>query len=579
MRLHKALEHKRHAMHLKNHFFVFLFLLFIPGVSFAESIRSFNSDIDISGDGSFVVVETIEYSFTEARHGIFRSIPTKHPQEPSAWYKDRYIEIEIFNVTLDKNSVPYEEDRKSDVVLLKIGDPNTTLSGVHTYEITYKVVGGLSFFTYGGADFYWNTTGHEWEVPIRTTKTIVTGPSGLFTGERACYSGVLDASLSCTGVRNDGESVVFEANNLSLGEGVTISLALDRSKVERVILEKNQMLILWVIGILLWFIALIYFVYRYKTEYKTENSVIAQYEPYQDFKPMYSGLLFDGMLNAHDITASIVYLAQQGFIKIKKTQEKVLFFFEVDDYEITLLKPIAQIASPFQKDVLVLLFGMAESEGSPVTLSSLKKNLKKQAENKKILIQLKKDLEKDLVAAGFFQVYIPRRYIAAAGIAFVFVGFFAIEFVFTLISSRVAAFVVIGLLSFAVLGFLYRRRTRKGYEALDHLEGFKLFLSVTEKERFEFHNAPSKNPEQFMEYLPYAIAFGVEAEWAEVFHDITIPDPGWFDGGNVGHFSATNLTTSLGAFSTAFANSSGSSSSSGGGSAGGGGGGGGGGSW
>jgi uncharacterized membrane protein len=127
--------------------------------------------------------------------------------------------------------------------------------------------------------------------------------------------------------------------------------------------------------------------------------------------------------------------------------------------------------------------------------------------------------------------------------------------------------------------FLYERKTRLSYEVTDYLKGFKLFLETTERDRYLFHNAPEKSPEQFMEYLPYAIAFGVEEMWAEVFKDITLPSPGWYDGGSAATFNALNLTSSLGAFSTAFASSSGASPSSGGGSSGGGSGGGGGGSW
>ena len=119
----------------------------------------------------------------------------------------------------------------------------------------------------------------------------------------------------------------------------------------------------------------------------------------------------------------------------------------------------------------------------------------------------------------------------------------------------------------------------KGYEALNHLEGFKLFLTVTDKERFEFHNAPAKSPQLFMEYLPYAIALGVEKEWAKVFSDITIPQPDWYSGGSVAAFSATDFTSDISAFSSSFSSSSGTSGSSGGGGVGGGGGGGGGGSW
>lgn len=135
------------------------------------------------------------------------------------------------------------------------------------------------------------------------------------------------------------------------------------------------------------------------------------------------------------------------------------------------------------------------------------------------------------------------------------------------------------LAGFLSIVFLNRRRTQKGYEALDHLKGFKLFLEMTDRDRFAFHNAPQKSPEQFMEYLPYAIAFGVEKAWAKVFEGFTIPNPDWYDGGNVSSFSPTNLSSSLGAFSSAFATSSGASASSGGGSSGGGAGGGGGGSW
>jgi uncharacterized membrane protein len=251
----------------------------------------------------------------------------------------------------------------------------------------------------------------------------------------------------------------------------------------------------------------------------------------------------------------------------------------VDDYEITLKRPAEEIESPFQRDVLKLLFGSSANVGSMVALSGLKSNVSKQTENHKILTELKKDLEKDLETSGFYQVNVPTHMMLIVGMVIVFGGFFLVGSLAELFSSVLFILSGILIISLVIVAFGYRRRTKKGYEALDHLEGFKLFLSVTEKERYEFHNAPQKSPEQFMEYLPYAIAFGVEEEWAEVFKDITIPDPTWYDGGSVGHFSATNLATSVGAFSTAFAASSGSSGSSGGGSSGGGGGGGGGGSW
>ncbi len=83
-----------------------------------------------------------------------------------------------------------------------------------------------------------------------------------------------------------------------------------------------------------------------------------------------------------------------------------------------------------------------------------------------------------------------------------------------------------------------------------------------------------------MEYLPYAIAFGVEKEWAEVFKDITIPNPAWYSENGGGTFAPVSFAQSMHAFSSSVSSASSSSSGSGGGgSSGGGGGGGGGGGW
>lgn len=557
---------------------LFLFL-FIATPLYAEEIKSFDSTIELQSDSSFIVTENIRYDFGEQnRHGIFRYITTDHPQDASAWYKDRYINIDVTGVKMDSSPVPYEVSQKSDQIYLKVGDPNSTLSGAHSYEIAYIVRGGLSYLGGDEAELYWNVTGAGWEIPILSARMFINDPQNVLKNERACYSGYSGESTSCERAATTSNGVIFSAGPLMPGEEFTVANAVDGSRVDHVVLERTRMFFFAIPILIFWLGVLSVFVYRYRTAYRTGRTIIPQYEPYENFKPMYSGLLIDGTLHPRDITACIVYLAEQGFLKIQKTTGKVLFFFEVDDFQIQLHKPILTIESDFQRKVLELLFGQTPVEGDKVTLGSLKTNLSKQRENQKILQQLRKDLEKDLRNSGFFQTSVSKLILL---IAATFLG--ALLYVVITTYGKIGSgFVLVGIFvaaSLAIISFMYRRRTRKGYEALDHLEGFKQFLSVTEKERYAFHNAPEKSPEQFMEYLPYAIAFGVEKKWAELFKNITIPDPTWYDGGSVGSFSATNLTSSLGAFSTAFAASSGSSGSGGGGSAGGGGGGGGGGSW
>ena len=125
------------------------------------------------------------------------------------------------------------------------------------------------------------------------------------------------------------------------------------------------------------------------------------------------------------------------------------------------------------------------------------------------------------------------------------------------------------------------RKTKRGAEVNVAINGFKWFLSVTETERLKFHNAPERSPNQFEEFLPYAMVLGVEKEWAEQFKSIYLTPPEWYDGSAGSVFGAAYLTSSLGSMATTMGTTmvSRPGSSTSGGSSGFSGGGGGGGSW
>lgn len=557
-------------------FFVFLFLT--PVFSHAEEIQSFEANIDLSRDGTFTVTESIEYEFDDERHGIFRFIPTTHSEEASTWFRERYVSIEIVDVQMDGAPVPYEVDESGREIEVQIGDPDQTITGTHTYEITYKVAGALIYHENGVTELYWNVTGHGWEVPITSVTLNVTGPEGIFGLNNACYVGSAGATEPCS-ISQSEDTITFTSTDLSAGEGLTIAHELNG--VDQLILERLVLWWPWVIGGVLWLIGLSIFAYRHSTMHRRSQTIVAQYEPYEDFKPMYTGLLFDGRLDARDITAGIVYLAEQGFWKIKRTERKVLHFFNAEDYEITLLRSYAEVETYFQQELFTLLFESDAPIGTVVSLGELAKNTTKQKENFAVLTRLRKAVQKDLIESGFFEHSFNTlvRIGLGALVVLALLASISIALGASVVSVVVPViFILVG--TIITLSIVYRRRTVKGYEARHHLAGFKEFLSVTDKERFAFHNAPAKSPEQFMEYLPYAIAFGVEKEWAKVFEDITLPQPDWYESGGAQSFSAVHLAQSVGAFSTTFAHASGSSSaSSGGGSAGGGAGGGGGGSW
>lgn len=552
-----------------------LYALFLPSFSEAqEVINSFQSDIEVFPDGSFSVVEQIEYLFETPRHGIFREIPLTHPEEASSAFRERVIEIELTDIKMDGETVPYELESLKNLFRVRIGDADSTIDGPHTYTIAYKVFGGLSYPQNATPELYFNVTGNGWQVPIMHALAIIRA-DGLMRPEHACYKGAVGAGASCAIHEAEDGSITFSTSNLLPSEGMTIAQSLEYEKVTRDVRERIRLglfLVPFMLGFLVWTAIRIY---RYKTELRTHAPIIAQYEPYADVKPMYAGLLMDRRLDAHDVTAGIVYLAREGYLKIRHLERKVLFLFEVDDYEITLLRPITEEKDSFEEELLVMLFDdPAAAVGTTISLKDLKSNHAEARENFELLQELRERLQKDLKEQGFSVGFEFKELFRPQFI----LGFVLSAILITIFSNIALVLFLVGLVILFII-VADGRRTRKGYEALDHLRGFKQFLSVTEKERYVFHNAPERNAEQFMEYLPYAIAFGVEKEWAKAFEGITIPDPSWYDGGSGSHaFSAVGLTNSLGSFSTALA-SSGMSASSGGGSSGGGSGGGGGGSW
>ena len=559
--------------------FLSLGLLFINlPVASAEIIRDFTAEYEVGVGATITVAETIKYDFEgEERHGIFRIIGKNHPQPATAWYKNRSIDIEVLSVTQDDAAVPFELTKRKDELEIKIGDPNKTISGSHIYKINYQLIGALSYGDQG-SEFYWNVTGDDWPAAIEEVRGVVRAESPeILSGTNDCYQGSFGSTNKCTDIYKSENTVVFTAKNLAANEGLTLAAGVNPEAVSKSVNENLSYSWIIVLCSILWLMFAVYKTYKFRTANKINLPVIAQYEPYQNYLPMYTGVLLDGNLDSRDITAGILYLAEQGFIRIRKAEEKVLLIISVDDYELTLLRPVSEMPNKFLQSLSKLLFGEEGLPPKAIMLSSLANNKNK---NYQIVQKLEEDIKKDITAGGFnshvwpkfanWLIYIP----------------LIISVILFLSGQRelllVFLFLVVLPTIIMIIIIFQARRTQKGYVVKNYLEGFKRFLSVTDKERFEFHNAPEKSPELFMEYLPYAIALGVEEKWAKVFEGILIPKPDWYSDGDFANFSALSFTKDIGVFSkTLAANSSnsGTAGSSGGGFSGGGGGRGGGGSW
>jgi len=172
-------------------------------------------------------------------------------------------------------------------------------------------------------------------------------------------------------------------------------------------------------------------------------------------------------------------------------------------------------------------------------------------------------------------------------------------FFLTMLTDELSPYFTISLVVAFLLNALFfklmKNYTPEGRKLMDRLEGLRMYMSTAEKERiktFARVDMPEDTPQHFESLLPYAIALGVEKEWASRFDQVLKAaqyNPDWYAGTYpIYHMGAASFMTGLsGGLGTAVASSSmapGSSSGfgggfGGGGFSGGGGGGGGGGGW
>lgn len=561
------------------------------GVVHAEVIHDFTSTITVSPDASITVQEKIVYDFEDAqRHGIFRTIPLQNA-------KGDNIKIDSITVTNAQGQVySYTTIKENGSFKIKIGDPNVTITGIHEYNITYRVKRAIGYFDQYD-EIYWNATGNEWPVVIEKAQVTVVLPQAIETVQQDCYVGIKGDTIPCA---TSASNVFGTSSALVPGQGLTIAVGFPKGIVEVLkesFFHKHKTVII-ALGIILFPILLFVFLFlrwrKYGRDPKSSHVIVPQYDVPENLTPMEVGIIMNEKSRTKDISAEIIYLATKGYIKIRQTDTTILFFIHRKDYEFTLLKQPDTLQNVFDR----MLVGKIFSKGSPVLLSSLQNNfyskipdLFGQVRNAVLVKNYYKNLpvENDF---SFTQVISGPLTSLGGGLFIVIALYIFIPEVRSVTPILVVLTGISVIVSVALL-FIFKKimpaKTEKGVVAKDYILGLKQYLQIAEKDRLQFHNAPEKNPELFEKLLPYALVLGVENSWAQEFSGMYTTPPVWFEGQS-GAFNALVLTHNLSNFtadaSSSFASSPGGGSdgggfsgSGGGGSSGGGGGGGGGGSW
>jgi uncharacterized membrane protein YgcG len=551
----------------------------LPVAAHAEVVTNWHDDINVDRDGTVTVTETIIYDpENDSHHGIERIIPASFSGDGHTYY----THLSLISAT---GPIAFKQVDGTQLDV-KIGDANQTISpGPHTYVISYRIA-PLVLAADGHDRFIYNLVGNSWNTPIAQASLRLTYPANTKVLTSNCYTGPAGTTKSDCTVSSLGTTVTASTTQaLQTGDAFTVDLTTPSGTVTTYLqpdikppLSIVQLLERYasLLSLVLVALAVVRRLWQRVRVYQRHHAltVVAEYAIPDALTPAELNMI-DGYKQPKAIAATLIDLAVRGYMKIDLVSAKTLF--SKANYRFTMLKTAAGLATHEAN-----LFNVIFSSKNVIEMKELSSGAQSMAMTVAIS-GLSGDIAAALKAKGYMasSPNVNATLWALASVSFF--GAIANLIGMTASSPNMAIiFALVGLLTAigaVLVSFWPYGTTKLGDQEWAKIEGFKLFLTVTEKDRLAFTDAPAHTPELFSAFLPAAIALGVEKEWAGQFASMDVGQAvsGWYGG-----YSGALLATSFGSdFSSSFAGavSSSFSGASGAGVAGGGGGGGGGGGW
>ncbi|RZS95290.1 DUF2207 domain-containing protein [Cecembia calidifontis] len=631
---------------MKNFLLFIGFFLSLQVLGQEEYIRSFHTDLKVDTSGLLSVTETIEVfaSGNQIKRGIVRSLPL---QGIDYRYRQVKNEYQIISVERDGSTEPFHTEKKQGSLFIYIGDKDVFLDpGYYTFTITYAAKGQLGFFE-DYDEIYWNVNGFGWDFRVEKISATVSIPIEADFKEYACYTGYSGSTeQNCKIEKLADGRLFFEAENLSAYQNLTIAAGFTKGVVSPPpplgFWEQFGFLVLS--GITFLVLLLYYAITWYKFGIDPPKpTVIPEFDPPSGISPASLGMIHRGYFGGDLISASIVHLAVNGYLRIVEKSEPVMFgLFHSNSFTLIKLKNPDAFLPQEEKVLMDKLFpnnsvqiSISGSYNSQLKsmYDSYVENLMRQhrpflnqGSNWKLWIPpififivyaivasrfdfynyAQPNLSFDLVDISPFPIVIFIAVLVIISIVrkemgrWVFLILILLSFLigsYMLYQSSTISLnnlVLIGFILFAVVSYfsyiyLIRQPSIEKLDLKSRIEGFKKYLSAAEERQLQMFNPPKMTPEIFEKLLPFAMAFKVDKIWGKKFQNLMERSSlnqrhqtTWYSGSRFYsyHLLGNHINKALGtSINHSAGRGGGGSGSSGGGSSGGGRGGGGGGGW
>ncbi|MEA4896292.1 MAG: DUF2207 domain-containing protein [Oscillospiraceae bacterium] len=535
-------------------------------------ISSYKTEISIAEDNVYTVNETVSVDFSEPRHGIYRYVP--YTQE-MLWNENGSSEKVVYHTKISSVSVPnypFETYKENGNLVIRIGDPDTLVTGNKTYGIGYRQ--SLGDDKVDSGDFvYYNLIGADWDCNISNVSFKVTLPKAFdslnvhfFSGS---YSSTAEAPVSYA---ISGNTITGTLNG-TLGPGQALSLQIDLPEgYFNIPAPFPWANVIVTAAVLFALISLLLFL-RFGRDPVLVKPV--EFYPPDAITSAEAGYIIDSSVDDKDVVSLIIYWASKGYLSIDQTGR---------------LKLIRQKDLPSNSNKYeIYMFNKLFSGGGEVEIDDLKESFYTTIDTTRGMIN-------DLYSAKEKRLYDPKSlalrkltYFMSALIVFAallysqnvdyysglisvilsvlgtavvmapFAGIFrTIEkwnglkgfnrvsrLLFNIIAGTVLLLIFTAYLYFAgllllgvvtalaaalvnTMSIFMRKRTAAGNDILGKLLGFRNFIEVAEKPRLE--RLVEENPSYFYDVIPYAYVMGVSDKWAKKFEGITMRPPEWYYG-------------------------------------------------
>jgi len=526
---------------MKRHLWLGLLLAFVIvlagwGVAQAQEKslywQRYDVNIAVQPNSDMLIEEIQQIAFTSGtfRFG-FRAIPLDRVE--------RITDVQVSELIngVEQPYTPNSSRQYGFVTAIEGGELKITWyfpptgPSTHTYIVRYRAVGGLRIYDEGD-QVWWKAIAPDHNFAIRQSRVTVTLP-GTFTQDQLM---VASYGASATSYFGEGNTVVFEAQNIPADEELEVRVQFPHGVVQgsppswQAALDRQQQ---WgpVFGVIFGGLGLMLliggplavYLLWYTRGRDRPVGMVAEYitEPPSDLPAGVVGTLIDEQADLKDIIASIVDLAHRGALRMEEVRkEGFLGIGSGRDFVFHLQDP-GKATRPYEKTLIKRIFGRGQTR----RMSDLRQKFYT------AIPELRKQLYQEVVKEGFFprNPETTRRLWSGLGCA-------------GLVGSGVLAFFLLALLglyspwvacpgvalgitmaSLVIIGRYMPRKTPRGAEEAAKWLAFKRYLQTIEK-----HGDLEAVKDKFEEFLPYAVAFGLERRLINKFAEVDAPAPSWW---------------------------------------------------